>query len=77
MSVCQYPQIRPVAIYIQKRRETQLDPLRCRETAKCWVSLGFLFDTPSMEEAESCVTFQRFGSLRSTQPTGGYGFFLN
>ncbi len=77
MSVCQYSQIQPVVIYIQKHRETQLEPLGCPETAKCWVSLGFLFDMPFMEKVESCVTFQRFGSIRSTQPTGGYGFFLN
>ena len=35
-----------------------------------WVSLGFLFDVASMEQAESCVTFQGFGGIPSTQPTG-------
>ena len=35
-----------------------------------WVSLGFLFGVPSLVQAESCVSFQGFGSIRSTQPTG-------
>ncbi len=35
-----------------------------------WVSLGFLFGVLSLVWVESCVTFQRFGSIRSTQPTG-------
>ena len=38
MSVCQYPQIQPVVIYIQKRRETQLQTSGARKPQ----SVGFL-----------------------------------
>ncbi len=31
-----------------------------------WVSLGFLFGVLSLVWVESCVTFQRFGNIRST-----------
>ena len=37
-----------------------------------WVSLGFFFHLRSMEKVCAYVTFQSFGSIRSTQPTGGY-----
>ncbi|MCY4553911.1 MAG: hypothetical protein OXC79_09575 [Candidatus Poribacteria bacterium] len=55
-------------------------PSGSREPQRRWVSLGFLFDVASMGQPESCVPFQGFGSIRSTQPTGlgdrgGYFFF--
>ena len=52
-------------------------PSGSQKPQRRWVSLGFLFDVASMEQAESCVNFQGFGNIRSTQPTGQYGFFLN
>ena len=45
-------------------------PSGCQKPQRRWVSLGFLFDVASMEQAESCVIFQGFGGIRSTQPTG-------
>ncbi len=35
-----------------------------------WVSLGFLLGVRFMVRVEFCVPFQRFGNIRSTQPTG-------
>ena len=60
---CQVPP--HIVIYIQKLNETQLQP-----SARCWVSLCFLFDVAPMRTAEGCATFQGFGCIRSTQPTG-------
>ena len=45
-------------------------PSGCQRRQMRWVSLGFLFDIASMEQTESCVAFQGFGGIRSTQPTG-------
>ncbi len=70
MLVRQYSQTQLVVLYIQKRSETQLENLRCPETAKALGFSRFLFGVPFTVQAEFCVTFQRFGNIRSTQPTG-------
>ena len=70
ISGCQYPEIQLIVLYIQKLSETQLEPSGARKPQRRWVSLDFLFSMPSMGQAESCVTFQHLGDIRSTQPTG-------
>ena len=74
MLVRQDPQIQLVVIYLQKLSETQLKP-GARKPQMRWVSLGFLFGVASLVRVGCCVSFQRFGGIRSTQPTGRYGYF--
>ena len=71
-SESQYP-----AISIQERSETQLYTISTPDQAK---ALGFtrsLMDVVYLETVVFFYDFHGFGGIRSTQPTGRYGFFLN